>query len=214
MKDRVRLLWVRLQYLDGFCRRQHDQLNPAVLRLTLHVVHDGETAIRSGADDQARALPRNVFFRGKRGVAKRLTDGGNAPMQWVSVADLAEACIRAIEVPEAAGEAFNLAHPEPLTQHSFVEALARVAGVAPTFAPIPRGTIQAAGGNPFAGNLYFGEYLDIPPHTSMVEKAPRVLGVTPTSLEAALGPSYAWYRAQPRRQVDYAFENRVLAARA
>ncbi len=35
-------------------------------------------------------------------------------------------------------------------------------------------------------DLYFGEYLDLPPHTEIVEKAPRLLGVAPTPLERAL----------------------------
>ena len=142
-----------------------------------------------------------------------LPDDGDAPMQWVFVSDLAEACARALEVPEAAGQAFNIAHVEPLTQRSFVEALARVAGVAPTFAPMPRTAIHAAGGHPFTGNLYFGEYLDIPPHTSVVEKAPRILGVTPASLDAALAASFAWYQTQPRREGAYTFEDRLLASR-
>jgi nucleoside-diphosphate-sugar epimerase len=165
--------------------------------------------------------PRQPFYREqffwdrlRDGRPIILPDSGDAPMQWVFVSDLAEACVRAIEVPEAAGEAFNIAHVEPLTQRSFVETLARVAGVAPTFAPIPRATIHASGGNPFMGNLYFGEYLDIPPYTSSIEKAQRVLGVTPTSLEAALAAGFAWYAAQPRRKVDYTFEDRLLATRA
>jgi nucleoside-diphosphate-sugar epimerase len=45
-----------------------------------------------------------------------LPDGGDAPIQWVFVDDLAEACVRAIEVPEASGEAFNIAHLERTTQ--------------------------------------------------------------------------------------------------
>ena len=159
---------------------------------------------------------REQFFwdRLRDGRPIILPDGGDAPIQWVFVSDLAETCVRALDVPEAAGEAFNIAHVEPLTQRSLVEALARVAGVSARFAPMPRATILAAGGHPFAGNLYFGEFLDIPPHTSAIEKAPRVLGVTPTSLEAALGASFAWYAAQPRRQVDYTFEDRLLATNA
>jgi hypothetical protein len=41
-----------------------------------------------------------------------------------------------------------------------------------------------------------------------------VLGVTPTSLDDALRESFAWYRAQPPRQIDYTFEDRLLAASA
>jgi len=140
-----------------------------------------------------------------------LPDGGDAPMQWVFVSDLAEACARAIEVSEAAGEAFNIAHVEPLTQRSFVERLARLAGVVPTFASISRATIQAAGGQLLGDNIYFGDFLDIPSHITVIEKAPRLLGIRATGLDAALAESFAWYQAQPRRRVDYRFEDRLLA---
>jgi 2'-hydroxyisoflavone reductase len=163
--------------------------------------------------------PRQPFYREqffwdrlRDGRPIVLPDGGDSPIQWVFVSDLAEACVRAIEVPEAAGEAFNFAHTERLTQRSFVELLARVAGVTPTFASMPRAAIQAAGGDAFMGNLYFGEFLDIPVHTSVIEKAPRMLGATPTKIEDAFAAGYAWYQAQPRRPVDYAFEDRLLAA--
>jgi nucleoside-diphosphate-sugar epimerase len=158
---------------------------------------------------------REAFFwdRLRDGRPIILPEGGEAPMQWVFVSDLAEACVRAIEVPAAAGEAFNIAHTERLTQRRFVELLARVAGVAPTFVPIPRADIHAAGGHPFQGNLYFGEFLDIPVYTSVVEKAPRVLGVTPTPIDDALAAGYAWYLNEPRRPVDYSFEDRLLAER-
>jgi nucleoside-diphosphate-sugar epimerase len=163
--------------------------------------------------------PRQPFYREQffwdRLLAGRpliLPDGGDAPMQWVFVSDLAEACVRAIEVPEAAGQAFNLAHVEPLTQRTFLELLARVAGVSPTFASIPRAAIREAGGHVFMGNLYFGQFLDIPVHTTVVEKAPRVLGITPTPIERAFAETFAWYQRQPPRPVDYAFEDRLLAA--
>ena len=164
--------------------------------------------------------PRQPFYREqffwdrmRDGRPIILPDDGESPIQWVFVGDLAEACVRALEVPEASGQAFNIAHTERLTQRSFVELLGRVAGVTPTFVPIPRAEIQAADGNPFTGNLYFGEYLDIPVHTSVVEKAPRMLGVTPTKIEEAFAAGYAWYQTQPRRKVDYAFEDRLLAVK-
>jgi nucleoside-diphosphate-sugar epimerase len=163
--------------------------------------------------------PRQPFYREQffwdRLLDRRpiiVPDEGSAPMQWVFVTDLAAACVQAIEVPEATGQAFNVAHREQLTQRTFVEALADVAGVRPTFAPMPRKAIREAGGHAFSGNLYFGEYLDLPPHTSVIEKAPRVLGVTPSALDAALRTSFSWYQAQLRRQVDYTFEDRLLAA--
>jgi 2'-hydroxyisoflavone reductase len=164
--------------------------------------------------------PRQPFYREQffwdRLRARRpiiLPDGGDAPMQWVFSRDVAEACVRAIEVPAAAGEAFNVAHTEPLTQRTFVELLARVAGVTPTLVSIPRADIHAAGGQLFMNNLYFGEVLDMPPHTEVVDKAARVLGVTPTPIEAAFAEGYHWYLTQPSRQVDYSFEDRLLRAR-
>jgi nucleoside-diphosphate-sugar epimerase len=161
--------------------------------------------------------PRQPFYREqffwdrlRDGRAIILPDGGESPIQWVYVGDLAEACVRAIEVAEAAGEAFNIAHTERLTQRSFIETLGRVSGTAPKFVSIPRAAIHAGGGHAFTGNLYFGEFLDIPVFTSVIEKAPRLLGVTPTRLEDALARGYEWYQSQPRRQVDYSFEEALL----
>lgn len=162
--------------------------------------------------------PRQPFYREqffwdrlRDGRPIILPDGGDTPMQWAFVGDVAEACVRAIEVSEAAGEAFNVAHLEATTQRGFIEALARIAGVEPTFAPMARDAIHAAGGRLFMGDLYFGEMLDLPPHTSIVDKAARILDFTPTGLDEALGEGFAWYLEQPRRPVDYTFEDRLLA---
>jgi nucleoside-diphosphate-sugar epimerase len=162
--------------------------------------------------------PRQPFYREqffwdrlRAGRPIILPDDGRAPIQWAFVSDIAEACVRALEVPAAAGEAFNVAHVEPLSQREWIEMLARVAGVTPTLVSIPRADIHAAGGHPFMGNLYFGEFLDLPPHTEIVEKTPRVLGVTPTPVETAFAAGYEWYLSQPARQVDYSFEDGLLA---
>jgi 2'-hydroxyisoflavone reductase len=219
-------------YGPGLDRRETDALAPADIpdvyarqkaaseRALFRLHQEGGPAVTTFRPPFVHG-PRQPFYReaffwdrlaDHRPVV--LADGGEAPIQWVFVRDLAEACARALEVPEAAGEAFNLAHTEPLTQRSFVEMLARIAGARPNFVSMPRAAIHAAGGHPFAGNLYFGEFLDIPVHTSVIEKAPRLLGVTPTNIEAAFAESYAWYRAQPRRPIDYAFEDRLLAGAA
>ena len=140
-----------------------------------------------------------------------LPDGGDAPMQWVFSSDVAEICVRALQVPAAAGEAFNVGHVEPTTQRSFVEALGRAAGVEPIFVCVPRSTIHAEGGQMVGQNIYFGEFLDVQSLTSNVDKAARLLGFEPTPLDDALRISFAWYREQPRRPVDYSFEDRLLA---
>lgn len=60
----------------------------------------------------------------------------------------------------------------------------------------------------------FGEYLDLPPMTQVVAKVTRGLGVAPLAFEDGLRRSSEWYQAQPRRPVDYAFEDRLLAGRS
>jgi 2'-hydroxyisoflavone reductase len=155
---------------------------------------------------------REAFFwdRMRAGRPIILPDGGTSPIQWVFVQDVAEACVRALEVDAAAGEAFNVAHREVQTQREFVETLGRAAGEKPEFAEIPRETITAAGGALLGPTIYFGELLDLPPHTSAVDKVERVLGLTPTPLEKALRASFDWYMAQPQRAVDYTFEDGLL----
>jgi len=82
----------------------------------------------------------------------------------------------------------------------------------PRFASVARERIQAAGGQLIGRNVYFGDYLDLPPYVTVVEKATRILGVTPTKLETALSDGFTWYQDQPRRSVDYTFEDRLLGA--
>lgn len=165
--------------------------------------------------------PRQPFYREqvfwdrlRDGRPIILPDNGDAPSSWVFVSDVAEACVRALEIPEAAGQAFNVAHTEPTSQRDVVELLAMVAGVEPTLVPVPRATIQAAGGRLVGNNFYFGEFLDLPPHTVDVGKVTRLLSVTPTPFADGLRAAFAWYRDQPRRRVDYSFEDRVLARRS
>jgi nucleoside-diphosphate-sugar epimerase len=164
--------------------------------------------------------PRQPFYREQffwdrlhDGRPIILPDGGTAPLQWVFVADVAECCARALERPAAIGEAFNIAHEGTLTQRGWVELLGRVAGIVPQFVDMSRAAIHAAGGHPFMHNLYFGEFIDIPPHTTVIDKAPRLLGVAPTPIEEAFAAGYAWYRSQPRRTIDYSFEDKLLAGR-
>jgi nucleoside-diphosphate-sugar epimerase len=163
--------------------------------------------------------PRQPFYREqffwdrlRDGRPIVLPDGGGTRMQWVYVTDVVELCLRVVAMAEAVGEAFNVAHAERTTQRTFVEALAAAAGVEPRFVPVPRAAIGSAGGRLFGEPLYFGEFLDLFPISQTVEKARRLLGFTPTPLETALAAGHAWYLTQPRRPVDYAFEDRLIAS--
>jgi nucleoside-diphosphate-sugar epimerase len=162
--------------------------------------------------------PRQPFYREqffwdrmRDGRPIILPDGGDTLMQWGFAPDIAVACARSIEIDDAIGEAFNIGHEDAITQRAFVEALARVAGTEPRFVAIPRAAIIEAGGQLVGDNVYFGEYLDLPPITTRIDKARRILGFEPTLFEAALGVTRDWYLTQPRRPIDYSFEDRLLA---
>jgi nucleoside-diphosphate-sugar epimerase len=135
-------------------------------------------------------------------------------MQFVYVKDLVRALIRAMEVPNAAGEAFNIGDPRPLTQAEVVQALAAAAGKPLQMARIPREAIAHLGGNPMGDPAYFGVYFDMPPITEKMGKAVRVLGVRPTPFEVGLKETWRWYlRHRNGRfpQPDFTFENRLMA---
>lgn len=152
---------------------------------------------------------REAFFfdRFRDGRAVILPGDGSRLMQFVYVDDLVRAQIAAMTKGEGA---FNIGDARPVTQREAVEALARAAGVEPRIVPVDRARIRAAGGNPMGEPLYFGQYFDMPAITETMGRAERELGVKPTPFEEGLRATYEWYAAQPRRCIDYAFEDRLL----
>jgi nucleoside-diphosphate-sugar epimerase len=217
-------------YGAGLGRREEDPLAPddVPVPYTRHKAMAERALFRLHAESGLPVVtvrppfvhgPRQPFYREaffwdrlRDGRPIVLPDGGETPMQWAYVDDVAEACVRALEVPGAVGQAFNVGHVDALSQRAFVEALARVAGVEPSLVALPRTAIRAAGGELAGERLYFGEYLDLPPMTQVVEKATRLLGVTPIALEDGLRRGYEWYLTKPRRPIDYAFEERLVAS--
>src|SRR5438477_5080856 len=123
--------------------------------------------------------PENPFYR-EAFFWDRLRDGrpiilpgdGHRLMQFVYIKDLVRACLRAMEEPAAAGEAFNVANEKPITQFEFVQAMATAAGKkSPNIVRVPRERIAEAGGDSMGQPAYFGVYLDVPPITEVVVKA-------------------------------------------
>ena len=118
--------------------------------------------------------------------------------------------MRALETPQAVGEAFNIGNSRPVTQVEAVRALARAAGKSATLVRVPRERILTAGGNVFRDPLYFGEYFDLPPITENVNKLQRVLRVRLTAFDTGLRETYRWYIRQPKRRTDVSFEQRLI----
>lgn len=156
---------------------------------------------------------REAFFwdRMRAGRPILIPGDGTRLMQFIYVKDLVRACLRAMEVEQALGEAFNIGNPKPLTQVEAVREMARAAGKKPELVRVPRERIGVAGGNPMGSPMYFGEYLDLPPITENVSKVQRVLGVRLTAFSTGLRETYRWYLRKPRRKTDFAFEDRLLA---
>lgn len=163
--------------------------------------------------------PHNPFYREayfwdrlRAGRSIILPGDGRRLMQFVYVKDLVAASLKVMDEPNAAGHAFNIANPRPLSQMELVETLAKVCHKPAKFVRVPREFIARAGGNPMGPKLYFGVYLDVPPITQITAKAQRVLKFKPTDFEEGLKETYQWYlRNSDYPKQDYSFEDAVLA---
>jgi 2'-hydroxyisoflavone reductase len=162
---------------------------------------------------------REAFFWDRMRAGRRviIPGDGHRLMQFVYVKDLVRTLVRAMEVPNAIGEAFNVGDPRPLTHAEVVQALATAAGKTPCTVHIPRETIGQAGGNPMGEPAYFGVYFDLPPITEKIGKTARMLGVRPTPFETGLKETWNWYlrnRNHKWPQPDYTFEDRLMSLAA
>src|SRR5215471_2448055 len=162
--------------------------------------------------------PENPFYREaffwdrlREGRPIILPGDGHRLMQFVYIRDLVRACLRAMEEPDAAGEAFNVANERAITQAEFIQAVAAAAGKKANIVRVPRERIAEAGGDPMGQRMYFGVYLDVPPITEVVVKAKRILGFQATPFEAGLKETYRWYlRNAKKSRIDYSFEDRLI----
>lgn len=158
---------------------------------------------------------REAFFwdRFRAGRTVILPSEGHRLMQFVFVKDLVDLAIKAVELRNATGHAFNTANPRAVTQHELLLCLARVAGVKePNLVSIPRDLITRAGGQAIGEKLYFGYYFDMPAITQIVTKAQRMLGFKPTDFEVGLKATYRWYLKEHNLpKPDFKFEDELLS---
>jgi nucleoside-diphosphate-sugar epimerase len=140
-----------------------------------------------------------------------LPGDGRRLMQFVYVKDLVEALVRIPETANALGQAFNVANARPLTQAEVVQALVEVSGKESRVVRLPRERILRAGGHPMGPHFYFGQFFDLPPITTVVAKAQRVLRFKPRPFTDGLKETHKWYlRHHTRPEVDYSFEDQLL----
>ncbi len=160
--------------------------------------------------------PENPFYR-EAFFWDRMAEGrpiivpgdGSRLMQFVHVDDVVWACLRVMEAPEAPGQAFNIANPQPVRQAELVRLLGAAADCEPKLVYVPRERIEAVAG---PERLYFGEMYDFPPITEATDKARQVLGLEAKDFLTGLRETHGWYREHHRRPaVDYGFEDELIA---
>ena len=157
---------------------------------------------------------REAYFwdRIRAGRAIILPGDGRRLMQFVHVQDLVNACLKAMQAPDVAGHAFNIANARPLTQFELVDVLSQAAGRETRFVRIPREKILRAGGHPMGPKLYFGMYFDMPAITMVANKAQRMLKFKPVDFSEGLKETYRWYlRHNAFEKPDYEFEDSLIA---
>lgn len=149
-------------------------------------------------------------FRANRPVI--LPSEGHRLMQFVFVNDLVDMCLRVLDLRNVVGHSFNAANPRPITQRELVLDLARAANIrAPEMVSIPRDFIVRMGGKPVDGNLYFGNYYDMPAITQIITKAQRMLTFKPVDFEEGLKITFrAYLRETHHPKQDVSFEDQVL----
>jgi len=74
MQDRVRVIDVLVEDLDGLRSGKNKQFDPPLLGFALHVLHHRQMAVGTCAYDQATAFPRYVLFDRKGSMRELIAE--------------------------------------------------------------------------------------------------------------------------------------------
>lgn len=131
--------------------------------------------------------------------------GGRQELSLVFVKDLARAIVHCLRAPTAAGQIFNVAHPEPTTARALAEEAACLLATWTIPLPLPNAAlwpicagqelINRLTGKPNVINLQKYAELAAPGWVCDVSQLRRETGfVAPTGLGEGLAQTLAWYR--------------------
>jgi len=145
------------------------------------------------------------FFRiARAGLAVRFP-GPPRPLSWIDVDDCARAFLVAAERPEAVGEVFHVAHPDPTDATSIMEGVGRALGVKTRRVTIPAAVLRGAAALSALLTRLGGPRLPLNPKLAAQllaagwrcdpSKARNRLGFeAATPLAASLAGAVGWYR--------------------
>ncbi|HEX4863451.1 MAG TPA: NAD-dependent epimerase/dehydratase family protein [Acidimicrobiales bacterium] len=183
---------------------------------------EAETAVRkamNGGLSAAIVRPGLVYGPGDWHLAKffgtvlrrrfRPIGRQNVFLHPVYIDDMTEAFVRCGSAPQAAGECFHIAGPEPVSLRRLAEAIAHEGGVAPPSGHIPLSValVAAACGDALPARIRHlapltRSRLDFLTHSRVydVSKARELLGFeAATDLERGVRQTLRWYRTQSSR---------------
>lgn len=144
-----------------------------------------------------------LFFRIAR--AGLVLDLGDRPLSWIDVDDCARGFVLLAERPEARGEVFFLASPEPTSARGLMEEAARALGVRARRVPVPDALLRGAArladlvtdltGRRLPLNRKLAAQVLAPGWRCDPGKARDRLGfVAGTPLDASVARAAGWYR--------------------
>lgn len=171
----------------------------------------GEMAVREAKPDAVIIRPSIVFGAGDGFLNKfasmatmapalPLIGGGRTRFQPVYVGDVAEAIVRAVERPDAAGRTFELGGPEVVTFEEVLKYILHETGRRRALVPVPSFAARAIGSVAqvtalvgIAPVLTRDQAVMLETDNVVAEGAEGLaeLGVEPTGVEA-IAPSYLW----------------------
>ena len=175
-----------IEYAYGYGKRQAERIFFEAWRRHGFPITTIRMPIVGGEGDLSLRLA-SYCLRVGDGQPLAMPDSGLAPVRQVYVGDAARLLARLPAIPEAAGQAYNLAGSEILSVRAIVAAVARVMGRAVQMVDIPSDVLRLLG-----TDTAFSPYSQPAAQVPAIHKARRELGWSPTAYPVWLERAVSW----------------------